>query len=316
MLFKLIENCNFFKKMSGSCSSALELRRTKQLKDISELQRKVGLAFNVLELAVTKSELDVTINLIASLKQLTLQLNSSVDVALGVTPVNYNLNTGADQSAQQILPGLRKVELLFQGTPFDENGLMYLIGTQGKTIGFSNPHELGAELGVVASMSSVYIYNDLIFGDPRRFVDHTNDAYEDEDGYGTNVTTGDYNMTDNIPNSWMMVDIGYGRSMVVNNYCLRHVGDGCLRNWVLQGSNSGCSDTLEWIDIKSHVDDQTISGRQGDVGHWTVRTVDFSPNGFRFFRILSSGVNDCSGYSLCCSGIELYGTFTTNRQPC
>ena len=106
---------------------------------------------------------------------------------------------------------------------FDTNGILHHIGTRGGTAAYRNPHELGE---VVSSGSH------FIVGNGKFFVQHAHAAPV-------------YNYTSNRPQSWLAVDLGEGRSLVVDHYCLRSDEHGMsmyshkLRNWKLQGSLDG-----------------------------------------------------------------------------
>jgi len=95
------------------------------------------------------------------------------------------------------------VQLTFSA-PFDENGVLYHIGTAGGKEAYTNPHEAGR---VVAAKSSNNTGNDA------HFVQHAH-------------SSGISNYTDNAPNSWMSVDLGESRTLQPNYYCLRNVGGG------------------------------------------------------------------------------------------
>ena len=104
--------------------------------------------------------------------------------------------------------------------------------------------------------------------------------------------------------SWMSVDLGEGRSLSANYYCLRHghsTSDYQLRNWRLMGSN----DDVNWACLRTHDNDKTLTSGYG-AGAWKVENDD--PQFFRHFRIFQSGPNTQGSYHLMCSGIELYGT--------
>ena len=61
-----------------------------------------------------------------------------------------------------------------------------------------------------------------------------------------------YNYTRNEPNSWMSVDLGEGRSLRPDHYCLRHGHDNrgghVLRHWRLEGSHDGRA----WVALRTH----------------------------------------------------------------
>ena len=103
---------------------------------------------------------------------------------------------------------------------FDTNGILHHIGTRGGTAAYRNPHELGE---VVSSSSS------LSNGAVKNFVQHAHAAPI-------------HNFTHGGPQSWLAVDLGEGRSLVVDHYCLRsdkYGNHNKLRNWELQGSLDG-----------------------------------------------------------------------------
>lgn len=173
---------------------------------------------------------------------------------------------------------------------FDQNGLMYFIGSKGNTTGYNNPADL-SEVKVSASSGqgggtlSMVVSNEAV------------------NGY----------LTNNVANSWIMVDIGEHRRMTVDHYCLRHgLGyDGFVfRNWQLQGSHAGKD---IWETLRAHVDDDQMSSTAHDTGDW-----DVTPTvGYRFFRLFQTGKN-YNGYEgyLFCAGLELYGVLTTtNGSP-
>jgi hypothetical protein len=174
------------------------------------------------------------------------------------------------------------VELRFESA-FDTNGVLHHIGTAGGTEAYRNPHEAGR---VVAAMSSAE--DDSC---PERFVQHTSAAD---------------NATGDDPNSWMSVDLGEGRSLRPDHYCLRtdSIIDSVLRSWRLEGSHDGST----WVALSTHTDDISIEEVSFATAAWPVEGVT---EAFRHFRILQTGYNS-SGvghHHLSCAGIELYGAF-------
>lgn len=98
--------------------------------------------------------------------------------------------------------------LPFCGTPFDTCGLFYYIGCMGFSKAYMNPHvlqEKGVGVGVVAAMSSTF---PGCKSAPHKFVSHSP------------VGDAGFNLTLNIPNSWMSVDIGAHRRMQVSEMCI------------------------------------------------------------------------------------------------
>ena len=118
-----------------------------------------------------------------------------------------------------------------------------------------------------------------------------------------------YCYTDNLPNQWMSVDLGAGRSVVPTRYCLKNDRLGCffaLRHWTLQGRVEADG---AWEDLRRHGNDTALTAAMYFVAAWPVEGATKS---YRFFRILQHGPNAYPGcrrmhYSLVCCGFELYG---------
>ena len=128
------------------------------------------------------------------------------------------------------------VELKFEA-PFDTNGVLHYIATDGCKRAYSNPHDAGL---VVASMSSVA--NDQ-HSQPMRFVQGA--SHDNQN-----------NLTKNVAGSWMAVDLK--RPLAATHYCLRSDKqvNNVLRNWQLEGSNDGSS----WSTLREHANDTSLTG--------------------------------------------------------
>ena len=197
-------------------------------------------------------------------------------------------------------PRLGKGRRVFRfESAFDTNGVLYDIGTCGGTTAYRNPHEAGQ---VVASASSF----EPGYGKPQAFVEHAvDDPYQ-------------YNQTRSIAQSWMAVDLGERRSLVLDHYCLRSDGNEKYkpRTWELQGSNDGQS----WQTLRRHEEDDSLSDESMSTAAWPV---DAGGQSFRCFRVLQTGANSFEGdeddhgtvddaedenlHHLMLTGIELYG---------
>jgi hypothetical protein len=129
--------------------------------------------------------------------------------------------------------------------------------------------------------------------DPSRLVEHPHD--------GSTV-----NFTKNKANSWVSLDLGKGRSLVPNYYCLRHGNSGgCsrLQSWDFEGSNDGSNYTV----LRSHRNDNSLPDQAFSVAAWEVEGTN---QAYRYFRIRQTGRNSyphSSDHYLYCTGIELYG---------
>ena len=178
-------------------------------------------------------------------------------------------------------------------SPFDDNGLLYQLGTtavwHGTATGvYANPHKHGL---VVASMSSI------LMGSPDLFVEQRPKP----------DIRAQYNGTMNTMDAWMAVDLGSTRQFSPTWYCLRNgddVGYSALRNWVLQASQDG----HDWVSIKAHNDDDSLAERKFSEAAWAVEAQP--DKAWRHFRILQTGPSSGGSHgdrALFCSGIELYG---------
>ena len=171
-------------------------------------------------------------------------------------------------------------------SPFDTNGVLFHLGTAGGTRAYQNPHNAGA---VVASMSSI---SD---GDPSRFVEHT---------HASPV----YNFTIDVADSWMAVDLKAAR-LVPNHYALRsdaQSGNNKLRHWRLEASNDGQA----WTILRAHSSDASLRDEAMSVAAWPLDAAAVAGRSFRHFRIVQTGANSSGANYLLCAGIELYGVLT------
>ena len=167
---------------------------------------------------------------------------------------------------------------------FDGNGVLHWIGAGCGTKEYANPH--GKPGGVVAKMSSVCDSGST----PSRFVEH--------------APLNESNYTNSTANSWMSVDLGEGRHLAPDYYCLRHgVGNrrNRLCNWRLEGSN----DDSTWTLLKTHANDQALPKQAYSTASWPIEAAADGAS-YRYFRIFQTG-KDSSGYHHLGCGIELYG---------
>jgi hypothetical protein len=180
---------------------------------------------------------------------------------------------------------------------FDTNGVLYHLGTNGGESRYKNPHATGQ---VKASMSGVGRGSD-----EARFVQNQQEHAPDE--------SGKRNYTTRVEGSWMMVDLGEGRSLEPDHYSLRH---GCemghvyrIHHWRLEGSNDGEA----WSTIKEHKRDLSMPSQPFAVAAFCLDGPadgeEEKPPGYRYFRIIQTAKAHKGTHTLFCSGIELYGNF-------
>lgn len=163
---------------------------------------------------------------------------------------------------------------------FDENGVLYWLGTNGRTTGYTNPQTSGKVV-----VNSTPIGNGTVAG----FIGH--------------VLPPDYtcNYTDNSAGAFVSVQLPM--PMVITRYTLRHDGhdeDHVLRNWNFEGSTDG----VEWVPLRQHVNDTSLAAQQFSTASW-----DANPDGLAFshFRVIMTGGNSLGRFHLMMAGLELYG---------
>jgi hypothetical protein len=186
--------------------------------------------------------------------------------------------------------------------PFGNNGVVYYILTVGKT----KPYKISSSSGVTPKMSSIKC-DSADYGDP----DHL--LFNKHDG-------STFNMTKNLKNSWASIDLGEGRSLIVNYYCLRHgksTGHYRLQSWDFEGSNDG----RKWTVLRVHKDEDSAWQVEGSnevaawgddgfsVAAWQVEGVN---QAYRHFRIRMTGPHG-RDHNLCCAGIELWGRLLSSK---
>ena len=204
---------------------------------------------------------------------------------LGITDAEVE-RLGLEPADVEALPkgtrfAFREVRNNGNNCSFDDGGVLNHIATEGGTTAWVNPHSAGR---VVASRSS----NGC--GTAEDFVGGPGQAHFKK------------SYTNAVANSWMAVDLGATRTLVVEHYALRHSkGTGNeLRHWELQGAPS-----LDgpWTTLRRHDGDLTIQRHATNVVAWPVEGVA----AFRAFRIQQHGANNDMQHYLMCSGIEFWG---------
>ena len=160
---------------------------------------------------------------------------------------------------------------------FDTNGLLYWLGTNGRTTPYTNPHATGK---VVVTPSSHYR------GSTEGFIEHSHPT--------SSVCTA------NVEGSFVTVQLPM--PMVLHRYTLRHGYDDAswsLRSWNLEGSNDG----TEWVVLRQHVGDTSLNSG------WATASWDANPDrlAFSHFRILLTGPHSSGSPSIDMAGLELYG---------
>ncbi|XP_061675274.1 E3 ubiquitin-protein ligase HECTD1 [Syngnathoides biaculeatus] len=171
---------------------------------------------------------------------------------------------------------------------FDENGIIYWVGTNAKTAyEWVNPAAYG--LVVVTSSEGRNLpygrLEDILSRDSSALNCHTNDD----------------------KNAWFAVDLGLW--VIPSAYTLRHArgyGRSALRNWVFQVSKDG----QNWSTVYTHADDCSLN-EPGSTATWPLDPSKDEKQGWRHIRIKQMGKNaSAQTHYLSLSGFELYGTVT------
>ncbi|CAK9795010.1 E3 ubiquitin-protein ligase Ufd4 [Anthophora quadrimaculata] len=171
---------------------------------------------------------------------------------------------------------------------FDENGLLYWIGTNAKTCSeWVNPGQFG--LVVVTSSNGRNLpyghLEDILSRDASALNCHTNDDRR----------------------AWFSIDLGVW--IIPSAYTLRHArgyGRSALRNWMFQASKDG----VIWTTLYAHMDDSSLN-EPGSTATWILAPQADETQGWRHLRLQQLGKN-ASGQThyLSVSGFEVYGEVT------
>ena len=173
---------------------------------------------------------------------------------------------------------------------FDGCGVLYGLGTSFGTKEYVNPVTSGA-VEVRFSEDGGNLYTDS----QGRQGPHKQAA--EIVAAHTHVGDGATQWSRGASEAWFIVDLK-GMLLVPSHYCYRGDFSGAQsqpRTWELQGSKDG----LNWVTLRRHVKDQSVT--RGSCGSWHV---EGKKGAFSQFRVLNKG----SPNRLCCSGFELYGT--------
>uniref|UniRef100_A0A1L8DSR6 E3 ubiquitin-protein ligase n=2 Tax=Nyssomyia neivai TaxID=330878 RepID=A0A1L8DSR6_9DIPT len=190
-----------------------------------------------------------------------------------------------DRATYFYLKKLKEKPMAFkQQYDFDENGLIYFIGTNGKTTEWVNPAQYGL-VTVTSSEGKQLPYGkleDILSRDSISINCHTKDNKK----------------------AWFAIDLGL--FLIPTAYTLRHArgyGRSALRNWMFQMSKDG----ITWQTLYTHSDDKSLV-EPGSTCTWAIECAADETIGYRHVRIQQNGRN-ASGQThyLSLSGFEIYG---------
>lgn len=159
----------------------------------------------------------------------------------------------------------------------DSNGVCYWIGTNYGSQTWENPHTAGR---LTCSLSTSYDGNDP----PGNLVDRQNNQRP---------------CTQNVPDSWMMLDLGISQKLICKYYSLKgrdYVADH-LRSWKLQASN----DAITWVDLDNQINNVTINQNT-----WFSDAIT-STIAYRYFRVIQTGLNNGNSNIMSLAEWEFYG---------
>lgn len=158
----------------------------------------------------------------------------------------------------------------------DTNGVLYYLGSSGKTSTWQNPINKGVSITSSGGGS----------GSPTDLADRQPTAF-----YVTAAT-----------NNWVRIDLP--KSLKCSYYSLRNrnYNGNNIRNWKLQGCNAGS----EWVDLDTQSNNVSINGES----QWLSLPVTNNQASFTSFRILQTGHESSGDDYLCLGEIELYGVLT------
>ena len=168
---------------------------------------------------------------------------------------------------------------------FDTNGLLHWIATGGGQRAWSNPHTQGL---VKVTASSYYSGSGHATYGEQHFVNREASAT--------------FFQSTQVPNSWVMVDLGAANAVRPSRYTLRTVGaydSNHLRHWRLEGSEDG----QQWTALRSHANDSALTGANGTAS-WAV---EGAARAFRYLRVLMTGKCSSNYDHLHVNGLEVYG---------
>ena len=176
---------------------------------------------------------------------------------------------------------------------FDENGVFFYLGTQGKKSLYKNP----AEIGIVKVFSSSLGKGNL------------------SDFVGRNLVN---LRTENEENSFFGVDLGENRYLNPSCYSIknRNSSSHVMLCWNLEGSNDKINYEIldtRIFNLNEYNDklekERNLLKQPGCTSTWGIskKIREKFPNGFRYFVLKQIDKNSNGSYNLAISGFELYG---------
>ncbi|CAF3371074.1 unnamed protein product [Rotaria sp. Silwood1] len=162
---------------------------------------------------------------------------------------------------------------------FDQNGILYWIGTNGKTVlDYTNP----CSTGLISVSCSDNNYSSQQLSDLISYIPSTNDQEDQED---TNLNL-----------SWIMIDLGL--FIIPTHFTLRHA-TGDVTNWTKNLLFQISKDTTHFLPCETSL----VIDTNSSTATWIVKNITENSTGFRYIRIHQKFPRN----SICISGFEVYG---------
>eukprot|EP01127_Copromyxa_protea_P001298 TRINITY_DN11323_c0_g1_i1.p1 TRINITY_DN11323_c0_g1~~TRINITY_DN11323_c0_g1_i1.p1 ORF type:complete len:364 (+),score=42.41 TRINITY_DN11323_c0_g1_i1:141-1094(+) len=164
---------------------------------------------------------------------------------------------------------------------FDENGILYWLGTAQNTKPFSNPCNKDQ---LIRSTES-----DMTYGSGRK-------------------AFGRKSKPNYVDNGWFQIEFKT-ISITPTHYTLRTDtrNNYSPRNWVLEGSRDGHT----WITLSSHVNDTSVGPTPSSHASWPITCP--SAQNIKLLRLTITGKNSRGNRLFMVCGFEVYGTVTLNK---
>ncbi|KAL9653811.1 hypothetical protein ABK040_012872 [Willaertia magna] len=199
-------------------------------------------------------------------------LNALMERVKRMEKIPFDINDPIDNNLKP-----RTTRIFTHKTDFDENGILYYLGTAFYTEKYTSPEARGyVKISASCGFESGKT-RDLISREPT----------------SCNLI--------NQNNSHITIEF-VSILICPNAYTLRHTSardSECLRNWRLQASTDGDN----YIDLKVHSNDGSLKTKS-ESATWKI---DGATEYYKYFRILQDGVNSSNNYYLSMAGFEIYG---------
>ncbi|CAF2952123.1 unnamed protein product [Rotaria sp. Silwood2] len=162
---------------------------------------------------------------------------------------------------------------------FDQNGILYWIGTNGKTVSdYTNP----CSTGLISVSCSDNNYSSQQLSD---LISHISSIDDQEDNEDINRNL-----------SWIIIDLGL--FIIPTHFTLRHPTGG-FTNWTKNFLFQISKDTIHFLPCETSL----VNDSNSPTATWIVKNLAENSTGFRYIRIHQKS----SRHSVCISGFEVYG---------